>query len=120
MDGSAARTVKTTQERSAKKSLKTAILHLQALDTLLNGVFARDDEPAENDGFPERSTGGGGSGKGSHSDRTSDHATRDIQVDPVHADVVAIVNAVTEIRARAAKAEKTARKLTAHDRSVVP
>ena len=112
--------MKPTQERQTKKAVKSAVLHLQAVDTLLYGVFARDDEVADNDGFPAQSTGGGsGSGKGSHSDRTSDHATRDVMADPVHADVVKIVNEVNEIRARAARIEKLARKLTAHDRSVI-
>ena len=112
--------MKATQERITKKTLKSAVLSLQSLDVMLYGVFARDDEVADNDGFPAQSTGGGSGGKGSHSDRTSDHATRDSQVDPVHADVVKIVAEIAEIRTRASRIEKIARKLTAHDRSVLP
>ena len=110
--------MKPTQERLTKKALKTAIVGLQSVDVLLNGVFARDSETVGNDGYSEQSTGGG-SGKGGHSDRTSDHATRTVQIDPVHVDVMTIVAGIAEIRAITLRIEKTSRKLTAHERSVI-
>jgi hypothetical protein len=112
--------MKPTQERSAKKSLKTAIVGLQSIDVLLNGVFARDSETIGNDGYPSHSTGGGGgAGKGSHSDRTSDHAMRSDPIDVVHADVEKIVDAINDIKTSAQRIEKIARRLTAHERSGV-
>ena len=110
--------MKPKQEQFTKKSLKAAIVALQSVDVLLNGVFARDTESAESDGFPASSTGGG-SGKGSHSDRTMEHATREAPHDLVHNDVAQIVDAVNEIRAKAQRIERIARKLTAHERSVI-
>ena len=110
--------MKASQERTTKKALKAAIVSLQAVDTLLNGVFARDSESAINDGFPEQSTGGG-SGKGSHSDRTSDHATRESQADPVHADVEQIAETIAHIRSETLRIERVARRLTAHERSII-
>ena len=111
--------MKPTQERTTKRTLKAAITSLQASDVLLNGVFARDSEASGNDGFPAQSTGGGKAVKGSHSDRTSDHATRDRQADPVHTEVSSIVTDIDEIRKIAARIEKTSRKLTAHERSLI-
>jgi hypothetical protein len=110
--------MKPTQERTSKRTLKNAIASLQAVDVLLTGVFMRDDAVVENDGFPAGGTGGG-SGKGSHSDRTSDHATRPTPVDPIHADVQQIVDTIADIRAQAVRIEKIARKLTAQERSVI-
>lgn len=111
--------MKPSQERTTKRTLKTAITQLQSLDIMLNGVFARDSESSENDGFPASSTGGGRNSKGSTSDRTSDQATRDTMVDPIHADVMDIVTEIVKIKAAAARIEKKARKLTAHERSVI-
>ena len=111
--------MKPIQERSSKRSLKTAITSLQALDVLLNGVFARDVESADADGFPASSTGGGSGGKGSHSDRTYDHANREAVNDTIHTEVARIVADIAEIKARAVRMEKVARKLTAHDRSLI-
>ena len=111
--------MKASQERTTKRALKTTIQQLQALDVLLNGVFARDDESSDSDGFSSSSLGGSAGGKGSHSDRTSDHATRDKPRDAVHEDVVQIVKAVDEMKATAQRLERIARKLTAHERSVV-
>jgi len=111
--------MKPTQEQATKRAIKSAILSLQSLDVLLVGVFARDDQSSENDGYSSSSLGGGSGGKGGHSDRTSDHAIRDSMSDSVHQDVVKIVEAVDLIKQTAQRIEKSARKLTAHDRRVI-
>ena len=41
--------MKPTQERNAKRVVRMAILHLQNVESLMNDVFARDNEPAAND-----------------------------------------------------------------------
>lgn len=106
-------------ERTTKRTLKSTVTSLQATDVLLNGVYARVAESSDADGFPAQSTGGGKSAKGSHSDRTSDHATREPMSDPVLEDVRDIEKGIAEMKKIATRIEKKARKLTAHERSVI-
>ena len=105
-----------SEERAAKRELRSAISLLQQLEKLLLDVLARDAESSAADGFGSNSLGGSGSGRGSHADRTGSHATRLGPDDDVHASVVNITQTITLVCAAAKRAEARATRLTAHAR----